>query len=128
MANAVDLKGACVKCYGSGLDEEGTCTVCGGIGTHTIGEVSGSHFDDVIATLADISDKIGDGIKTYQIMEATDITEFAALSTTNKTAYRQLISCGVVDLTAGTAIRASLWSMFDAQSTTRANLITLLGE
>ena len=67
-------------------------------------------------------------ISTYKIMEATDIDEFNALSDANKTAYRQAISCGTVDLTDGTQIRAFLWSVFDAQSTTRANLITLLEE
>ena len=67
-------------------------------------------------------------VSTYQVMEATDQTEFGALSDSNKTAYRDAMSCGTVDLTDGTQIRAALWSMFDAQSTTRANLITLLGE
>lgn len=58
MANAVDLENNCVKCYGTGLDEEGTCTSCGGSGKCFVGEISGGYFDDVIATLADIKETL----------------------------------------------------------------------
>ena len=75
------------------------------------------------------SEVLAEGIVyTYEIMEATDRSEFGALSDSNKGAYRDAMSCGIVDLSDGTQIRAALWGMFDAQSTTRANLITLLGE
>ena len=67
-------------------------------------------------------------IRTYQISENTDPTEYNALSDAFKQVYRDITGMGIVDLTDGTAIRATLWLMFDDQSTTRANLITLLGE
>lgn len=65
---------------------------------------------------------------TYKIMEATLASEYNALSAANKDAYRQIVSCGIVDLTDGTSIRTKLWNIFDSESTTRAALITLLGE
>jgi hypothetical protein len=75
-----------------------------------------------------IADTIASIYPTYLIMEATDASEFNALSDDNKDAYRQIISCGNADLGAGTAVHTKLLNMFDAQSTTRANLITLLGQ
>ncbi len=67
-------------------------------------------------------------VATYQILEATDTDEYNALSDSNKNAYNMALQCGIVDLTDGTQVRANLWAMFDSESTTRANLITLLGE
>ena len=67
-------------------------------------------------------------VRTYEILEATDITEYGNLSDSNKNAYNMILQCGIVDLTDGTQIRTNLWAMFDSESTTRANLITLLGE
>ena len=66
--------------------------------------------------------------RTHLIIENTDTTEYNALSDANKSAYLMVIACGKVDLTDGMEIRTKLWNMFDDQSTTRANIITLLGE
>ena len=122
----------CPFCEGTGEIDSETCLTCEGDGV-----ISSIH--DYIATIlkcaheVDIAILLGkdftDGlVATYKIMEATDIDEYNALSDSNKNAYGMLISCGVVDLSDGTQIRTNLWSMFDSESTTRANLITLLGE
>jgi len=109
------IKRRCERCNGSGIfsiygGPQVECVGCGGSG-----KVSVATFGDSIYF-------------TYQIAEVTDIPEYNALSVALKQAYRDIISMGIVDLADGTAIRATLWAMFDAQSTTRANLITLLGE
>lgn len=68
-----------------------------------------------------------DGIyPTYKIVEATVASEYAALSDANKDLYKIILSCGVVDLSTGTAVRNYLMSMFGAGTTTRANLVTLV--
>ena len=67
-------------------------------------------------------------VRTFNIIDNTDSTEYNALSDANKDAYKMIVSSGVVDLSDGTSIRTKLWNMFDDQSTTRANIITLLGE
>ena len=67
-------------------------------------------------------------VYTYEILEATDITEYGNLSDSNKNAYDMILKCGIANLTDGTQIRTNLWAMFDCDSDTRANLITLLGE
>ena len=63
---------------------------------------------------------------TYKIVEATVTSEYSALSTANKTAYGMIISLGTVDLSDGTATKDKLWDMFGAETTTRANLETLV--
>ena len=63
---------------------------------------------------------------TYKIIEATDATEYAALSDANKDVYKMILSCGTVDLSDGTEVRARLLAMFGAGTTTRANLVTLV--
>ena len=90
--------------------EEVNCLSCGGVGHLRWGK---QYLDDNI-------------ISTYQIMEATVASEYNALSDANKDAYRQIVSCGIVDLSEGTAIHTKLWALFDSESTTRAHLVTLL--
>jgi hypothetical protein len=83
--------------------------------------------------LTDLEDKI-DGIivggpsvyPTYRIFEATDDAEYSALSAANKSIYGLILSCGSVDLSAGTSVREKLMAMFGAGTTTRANLAELV--
>lgn len=63
---------------------------------------------------------------TYEISEATDPTEWNALSAGNKTAYATILSMGVVDLSDGTAVKSTLWALFGSGTTTRANLEALI--
>ena len=62
---------------------------------------------------------------TFQILEATDSTEYSNLSAANKATYGLIISAGVVDISPGTKVRSKLLAMFGAGSTTRANLALL---
>ena len=112
----ITIRRRCERCNGSGIfsiygGPQTTCVACGGSGKISI---------------ADFGDN--NAFFTYQIIEATVASEYNALSAANKDAYRQIISCGVVDLTDGTRIRTKLWNIFDSESETRAALITLLGE
>ena len=66
--------------------------------------------------------------KTYRILEATDITEYNALSDGNKSAYQIILSCGIVDYREGSSARTKLWSMFGEGTTTRENLEALIPE
>ena len=68
-----------------------------------------------------------DGIfPSYMILEELDGTEYDALSDAQKASLALLLQCGMVDLNDGKMGRVGLWDMFDAESTTRANLIALL--
>jgi len=106
---------ACDRCNGTGRNDEGE-----------IGNINETLNDRLDAILeVNYSNNI---FATYNIIEATVASEYNVLSDANKDAYRQIISCGVVDLSDGTEIRTKLWNIFDENSTTRASLITLLGE
>ena len=122
----------CSFCNGTGLIGDDPCEDCYGDGiistTHEYIAAVVKHTNEhLVKTILgkDFADNL---VATYKILEATDITEYGALSDSNKNAYNMLLQCGIVDLTDGTQIRTNLWSMFDSESTTRANLITLLGE
>ena len=74
------------------------------------------------------SRRAGNVFAACQVLDNTISSEYNALSAANKDAYKMILSCGVLDLTDGNSIRTKLWNMFDENSTTRANLIALLGE
>ena len=88
-----------------GIPEEG--------GQETYHDIARSYYPD-------------DVYPTYKIIEATDATEYAALSDANKDAYKMIVSCGTVDLADGTVVRTKLMAMFGAGTTTRANLVELV--
>lgn len=87
------------------------CGSCGGLG------VERTQRRDVLE---------GNIVYAYEILDATDTTEYNALSVANKVAYNMVLSCGIVDLSEGTQSHTKLWNIFDSESTTRANLIALL--
>ena len=62
----------------------------------------------------------------YQILDATDATEYNALSAANKTAYQLIIGCGIVDLDSGSGSYTKLWNIFGSGTTTRTNLEALV--
>lgn len=113
----MELFRPCQKCDASGIWNSMPCDHCGGTGYWSFGEIGSNPGS---AGRADFH--------THEILEATVGAEYNALSDANKDAYVLIISCGIINLTDGNALRAKLWNMFDDQSTTRANLITLLGE
>lgn len=114
------IRKACYNCSGtgtitppSGIGSGGPyeCSVCDGIGKLVWGSIT-----------------LPDGLfYTYKILENTDPTEYQNLSDANKANYNTILSLGTVDLSDGTVVKATLWILFDAQSTTRADLITMIG-
>ena len=113
----MELFRPCQKCETSGVWNSMPCDHCGGTGYWSFGEIGPNP-----------GSAGRDDYHTHEVLEATVAAEYNALSDANKDAYKQIISCGIVNLTDGNALRNKLWNMFDAQSTTRANLLTLLSE
>lgn len=64
--------------------------------------------------------------RSYRILEATEPSEYNALSSANKSRYQLIISAGVVDYREGSLVRTVLWGIFGAGSETRANLEALI--
>jgi hypothetical protein len=64
----------------------------------------------------------------YVVYEAIDDAEYRGLSSPNEEYVETLLAPGAVDLNDGSRARTVLWSLFDSESTTRANLLALLGE
>lgn len=65
-------------------------------------------------------------VKTYQILEATDPTEYVSLDPGNVALYNLIISAGTVNVAEETVVKTILWAMFGEGTTTRVNLETLL--
>jgi len=148
------IKGTCGVCDGTGTrylwdgttDLEGNfvppgesdCSHCID-GIVTIFTVEISQLDDILDKCNDIKEKV-DEIKdvvdalvlpsgvfhSYQVFDVTDIPEWGVLSGNNKATFELIIHCGMVNLNDG-SVKTALWAMFDSESTTRANLITLIG-
>ena len=57
-------------------------------------------------------------IETYRILNATEASEYQALSAANKDFYKIIISAGIVNLEPGSIVRETLWGMFDDESVT----------
>lgn len=105
------------KCYNC----SGTGTVSGGGGCPVCSSIGRIDFAEVGAT-----DEVSYIFPTHKISDATDATEYAALSDGNKAAYGMIISMGTVSLAEGTNTRLTLWALFGEGTTTRANLEALL--
>lgn len=113
----------CPKCNGTGTwgRYEGTppewaetsCVVCG---------------EDGRIESWRLSDSVPSASWTFRVLECVDPAEYAALSAANKSILSMILSCGIVDLSAGTAARTFLADMFGAGTTTRAALVDLLAE
>lgn len=108
----------CPKCNGLGTFGEPPkeCDQCHGAGKYTVSWV---------AILNRIDPPAEKFVYSYQIVEATDDSEYAALSAGNKSLYALIISLGIVDLSMGTKVRAMLADMFGPGTVTRANLLNL---
>ena len=113
------------------------CGSCKGTGELTFHDIAGNPTREPITCPRCLGEKelfwghmqkIGNIVATYQVSEATDATEWNALSDGQKDAYAMILSMGTVDLTDGTSVRTTLWGLFDSESDTRAALIELLGE
>lgn len=101
----------CVRCGGTGIyDAEDPCMGCDGEGY-----VPKSHLAPNV-------------VHAYEISDSLDATEYGALAAGSQAAVNIILSMGTASLAEGTNTRTMLWALFDSESTTRANLITLLGE
>lgn len=110
------------ECGGSGYINNEPCPTCFGTGALPIAGIA----PRTLRRLDSI--KPANAYHTYQIVEATDTSEYNALSDTWKERYGAILSCGMVDLSEGTKIRIALWTMFGEGTTTRANLEALIND
>ena len=112
-----------------------TCEICGGTGSLGDPLVEcgqcrgvGTYETDWVGVIRQLELKLpGTNVFwSYQIWEATDLTEFTALSAGNKDAYRGIVRMGTVSLVEDSHSRDTLWDLFDSESTTRAALLALI--
>jgi len=64
-------------------------------------------------------------VYTYDILECIDPTEYAALVEAAKDGLRIILSCGIVDLSSTSSIRANLNLIFPVGKITRTKLDAL---
>jgi len=128
----------CGTCSGTGSNGGVSCSVCGGDGEIDLTDSTFkqiSHGDqvaltgvvwDLMLTKLDAAALPSGVFRSYQVFDVTDIPEYSALSGNNKATFGLIIHCGRVNLNDG-SVKTALWAMFDSESTTRANYITLIG-
>ena len=126
------VQGICNSCGGTGVDNRVpedappiTCVSCAGVGWFTKGEKI-----DITAIMEELSAIRcpANVFYSYRILEELDSTEYAALTDAQKDGIFHILACGMVDLNDGKVGKTRLWNWFGAESTTVANLTTLLGE
>jgi hypothetical protein len=109
------VKQTCVFCSGTGKNPHGgeteTCPYCKG---------GGSSFDANVSLPAPL-------FYSYQVFDATVPGEYNALSAAEKSLYLLVISQVYVNLAEGSNSRTVLANLFGAGTTTRANLLALIG-
>jgi len=126
----------CIACGGDGTTSDGeSCYLCGGDGEIDLLDSAFKRIKYgqekelmgyVWSSLLENTTMPTNVFHSYEILEATDGTEYLALSGGNTAMYNALISCGRVDLNDGKKGRTWLWTLFDSESTTRAALTALL--
>ena len=111
----------CSACSGTGTYDDESCARCGGDGAReTIGileRLDAYLLAHVLPTNV---------FRSHAIWEATDSTEYQALTEAQQENYNKIVHMGTVDLNVGTTSRAVLWNLFDSESTTRTALLALL--
>jgi len=121
--------GACVN----GVDSiGGSCSLCAGTGLLSLDDET---FQEVkIGDIKYFQKQVWlklltpDGVfPSYQILECIDATEYNALTDAKKEGVGHILMCGLVDMNDGKAGKTRLWNWFGAESTTVANLTTLIG-
>ena len=101
----------CYYCNGSGQRAWGMCKPCLGTGRRSIRWLD-----------------FGAGVfRSDKVYEAIDHAEYVALPGPNKGYVDAITGLGWVDLNEGSRARTVLWNLFDSESTTKANLVTLIG-
>jgi len=124
----------CPRCGGDGIFESEECVACQGLGIYQVQSMQANmlvRLSRVEAKVDDVKVKT-DNLPTtnvfwsYQVWEATDMTEYLALSDELEASYNKIVHMGTVDLNVGSNSRAVIWRLFDAESTTRAALLALI--
>lgn len=115
----------CTNCEGDGVvtvsGNDVRCWHCNGTGIVVFEDVP--EFAGPIPSSEATSAMI---VHTYMIIEATDASEYNALTDNQKAAYNLIISAGRVSLAEETQIRTRLFNLFGEGTTTRANLEALI--
>lgn len=110
------------------------CNRCGGDGEYEIPQAGGSPItvdcntcrgsgQERVQQRGILKDNV---VYTYEILNATDQTDYDNLSDGDEDVYSMILSCSVLDLSTGTRACTLLWAMFGEGTTTRANLIALI--
>lgn len=119
----ISVNQKCHKCSGTGTwtieyDSETqeyisvTCPDCSGSGRLELAIVDSLMPDNVFYS--------------YQVFEATDLSEYNALTDAQKSRYQLIMNMGQVDLNSGSNARGLLENMFGPGTTTRQNILALL--
>jgi len=121
----------CALCGGDGILNEVSCSLCNGDGEIDFGEeafcyIKGRHKELIRGQVWGNIVRPDGVFRSYEVLECLDVTEFNALTDTKKQGTRDILSCGLVDLNDGKAGKVRLWNWFGAESTTVANLTTLI--
>ena len=113
----------CVQCGGTGLypypgvgggSEPCPWPGCNGTGYYEIGRLT---LDPGLNDLAVTLPRPENHFYTYQIIEATEVSDYNGLSDDNKERYKMIISATIVDLSSGMKIRQALMNMFTGTDT-----------
>lgn len=64
---------------------------------------------------------------SYEVFEAINQTDYDDLDAGGEEKCNAILSIAILDLNDGSRAKTLLWEMFDAETTTRTNLIALIG-
>lgn len=112
LENKVYLKLFCPYCGSDGhMPDESLCPSCEG--TKELDCITVIHLPTNV-------------FYSHEVLEAIDTTEYDGLTGPQRDGVKMLLSCGMVDLNDGKAGKVRLWNWFGSESTTVADLTTLL--
>jgi len=118
MENRVVKK--CYKCSGAGVWTK--TTSAGTVVTDPCPICLGETYVEILSMV------LPDGFfYAHEVYEAIDHAEYVSLTEPNEEHVDAIAGLGFVDLNEGSRARTVLWSLFNSESTTRANLIILIG-
>lgn len=112
----------CPNCGGNGLDGVDFCLPCNGTGF--VSSQGESLYRKGIQEAVVLPTNV---FRSHEVEPCLDGTEYNALTDAQKEGVKIILSCGRVDLSDGASTKTRLWNWFGAESTTVANLTTLLG-
>ena len=111
----------CSVCGGSGTYDGESCARCGGDGSRGTSGILERLEAHLLAHVLPTN-----VFRSHVVWEATDLTEYQALTEAQQENYNKIVHMGTVDLNVGSKSRVVLWNLFDSESTTRTALLALL--